>query len=569
MDRNPVAADVPAAARSPRASAGEATPKPAPQDGSADSVKLWRSPLALGLLGGLLLWAALPPLDLSPLAWLAPLPWIMLIQQRSLNGRRPYLQIWAAGFVFWLAAIYWLTLPHWATSIGWLALSFYLALYLPAFIGLTRVAVHRLRLSVVIAAPLVYLGLELARAHLLTGFSMTGLGHSQYRWTTLAQIADLAGIGGVGAVMVLVAAALARMIPVEGRKTVWWPLLSAGVVLGLCLGYGQLRMSEIPARPGPKVALIQGSIDITMKMDERKIQPNLMQYYNLTRDALSRADDLDLIVWPETMFRYPWLTFEAGSQPPADSGWTVQDAEDFSQRAVQSWTGSFGVPILLGIDTIHTTSDRPSEPMRFNSALYFDRDSQSGTRYDKVHRVMFGEYVPFADWFPWLYRLTPLPGGLNPGAGPAVIAAPSHQAGTVRYAPNICFESTLSHLIRGQVEKLRAEGEEPDVLVNLTNDGWFWGSSELEMHLSCGVFRAIECRKPFLIAANTGISAWIDSQGRVLAKGPKRATDVIIADTRLDDRRSPYLVIGDWPAAICLAFCIGLAWIGWCRREPT
>ncbi len=139
----------------------------------------------------------------------------------------------------------------------------------------------------------------------------------------------------------------------------------------------------------------------------------------------------------------------------------------------------------------------------------------------------------------------------------------------VRYAPNICFESTLSHLIRGQVEALRGEGAEPDVLVNLTNDGWFWGSSELEMHLSCEVFRAIECRKPFLIAANTGISAWIDSQGRVLAAGPKRATAVIIAATRLDDRRSPYLVIGDWPAGFCLAFCVGLAWIGWRRRKAT
>ena len=84
-----------------------------------------------------------------------------------------------------------------------------------------------------------------------------------------------------------------------------------------------------------------------------------------------------------------------------------------------------------------------------------------------------------------------------------------------RIAPNICYETVLSHVIRGQVNALTAEGREPDVLINLTNDGWFWGSSELDMHLACGVFRAVECRKPLLIAANTGFSAWIDGDGRI------------------------------------------------------
>ncbi len=87
---------------------------------------------------------------------------------------------------------------------------------------------------------------------------------------------------------------------------------------------------------------------------------------------------------------------------------------------------------------------------------------------------------------------------------------------------------------------MAAEGKEPDILVNLTNDGWFWGSSELDMHLACGVFRAVECRKPFLIAANTGFSAWIDGDGRIRRQGPRRAKDVIVAEPRLD--RPPQLV---------------------------
>src|ERR1700736_1696389 len=78
------------------------------------------APLAVALSGSALLWAALPPLNLWPLGWLAPVPWIWLARQRSLGGRRPYAQICFAGFAFWLAALYWMTLPHWATTFGWL-----------------------------------------------------------------------------------------------------------------------------------------------------------------------------------------------------------------------------------------------------------------------------------------------------------------------------------------------------------------------------------------------------------------------------------------------------------------
>jgi apolipoprotein N-acyltransferase len=123
----------------------------------------------------------------------------------------------------------------------------------------------------------------------------------------------------------------------------------------------------------------------------------------------------------------------------------------------------------------------------------------------------------------------------------------------------------LSHVIRGQVNALAAEGREPDILINLTNDGWFWGSSELDLHLMCGVFRAVECRKPLLIAANTGFSAWIDGDGRIESQGPRRAEDVIIAEPRLDRRRSWYLHHGDWFAGACLAITIALALAGWTR----
>ncbi len=129
----------------------------------------------------------------------------------------------------------------------------------------------------------------------------------------------------------------------------------------------------------------------------------------------------------------------------------------------------------------------------------------------------------------------------------------------MRIAPNICYENTIPHLIRGHVSELRARNEEPDLLINLTNDGWFFGSTELDLHLACAVFRAVECRKPFLIAANTGFSAAIDANGVIQNQARRRETDLLVVTPELDSRRSPYLTLGDLPAWGCLALTLGLA----------
>jgi len=174
-----------------------------------------------------------------------------------------------------------------------------------------------------------------------------------------------------------------------------------------------------------------------------------------------------------------------------------------------------------------------------------------------MHPVMFGEYIPLADWFPFLYRITPLTGGLTTGR-----RAAAQKLGDFRFAPNICYETVIPHLIRRQMLELKTAGEEPDVMVNITNDGWFRGSSELDMHLACGVMRAIEMRKPLVIAANTGFSANIDADGRIIEQGPRRDSAVLIADVRLDNRDSFYLRYGDWFSGLCLLACGGLAFVG-------
>ncbi len=523
----------------------------------------YHSTFGYALAGAVVLWAALPPLDLWLLGWTAPVWWVLLIRQEHLGGRRPYGALWLAGFLFWLAVLHWLRLPHPATSLGWVALSFYFAFYLPMFVGLSRVAVHRLRVPVILAAPIVWTGLELARGHLLTGMTMASLGHTQYRWITLVQLSDLAGAYGVSFVVMLVAACLARMIRCNGWPLAVWPLVPAVAVLAATLLYGHLRMSGDYTMPGARIALIQGSIDTKLKEGPGKRGFIFRHYCELSQQAVRQYAELDLVVWPETMFREPLITYQQNARKPElFKDWSqgqfqraIGQSARRSRQAMGKLARALDVPLVLGVDHHYFG---PEGMQLFNSAALVSREGKLVPPvYNKIHLVMFGEYVPFAGYFPCLQRLTPLPVSLTAGDEPV-----SFDVAGLRIAPNICYETVLPHVIRRQVNILRAGGAEPDVLVNLTNDGWFWGSSELDMHLICGVFRAVECRKPLLIAANTGFSAWIDGDGRILRRGRRRATDIILAEVRPDRRGSWYLRHGDWPAGICLVACVLLAVLG-------
>jgi apolipoprotein N-acyltransferase len=520
---------------------------------------------SVAMVGSLLMWAALPPLDLWPLAWIAPVPWLLLIRQERLTGRRPYRTIWLAGFLFWMGVLHWIRLPFWADAFGWLALSIYLAFYIPVFVGLTRVAVHRLGISMIVAAPIVWTGLELAKGQLLSGFTMGSLGHTQFRWLAFIQAADIVSGYGIGGLVILGAACIARMIPWDSRRWSLWPLAPVVAMFAMTLIYGHLRIAALadPDARTARVALVQGSTDITMKMNPGAAQEIFNDYLRLSRQAVIQAArdsdrPLDLIVWPETMFRGSLHSFEPGFRPnDAVSQSDVDKYVEGTKLATEllaTTARELGAPLLIGLGRTHWLAGGRSK--HFNTAQFVAADGGLLGHYDKMHLVMFGEYVPLADQFPFLYSLTPLPGGLTPGKAPY-----SEEVHDLHYAPNICYETTIPHVIRRQVNEA-ASGEEPDVLVNLTNDGWFWGSSELDLHLMCSVFRAIECRKPVLIAANTGFSAWIDATGRIVKQAKRHDEDIIIADVQRGPGGSFYLHFGDLPSLVCLLACGGLAIVG-------
>jgi apolipoprotein N-acyltransferase len=564
-----------------------------------------RTTLAIGLAGSAMMWAALPPLALGWLGWIAPVPWLLLVRANELPGRRPYRSLYSAGCAFWLAAIYWLSLPHPAVIPLWIILAAYLSIYLPVFVSLSRVAVHRLRMPLWVAAPIVWTGLELARAHLLTGFLMGSLAHTQAHWTKLIQISDLFGEYGVDFLVMLGAACIATALPAESaaayRHSVNVPpasslsaisndprfrfhplaLIPAAIAVIATLVYGNFRVAASYANrsesraAGPRVALIQGNALALWKTDDAKQSQIMRDYIGLSEQAIAKAKSygdkrpLDLIVWPETMYRNRIREFEPGFQLPTDVDRTTDEIAAADRRELIQLAGYLHTPILVGIDRVRflTSKETPSDhpPFRgYNSAALVTADGKLFTTYDKMHLVMFGEYVPFARWVPFLNQISTLTGNVEAGDQPVAMCT-----GGYCFVPNICYETVFPHTIRSQVATLERNGEQPDVLVNITNDAWYWGSSGLDMHLACGVFRAVETRLPLVIAANGGISAYIDSLGRIQAQSPRSMSDVIVADVEPGSLQSWYVRFGDWFAGTCLLCCVALAIISWRRKPPS
>jgi apolipoprotein N-acyltransferase len=283
------------------------------------------------------------------------------------------------------------------------------------------------------------------------------------------------------------------------------------------------------------------------------------------------------MIWPESVFMsvFPQYTAEdEQSLPEGVSPNRLALAQEEFQQHCASTVAAVnqqasviageprGIAQVMGSMTVGFA---PEKIARYNSAFLLSPEGQLAADYHKMHPVMFGEYIPFGETWPWIYRLTPMPEGLTRGK-----QAEAFAVGDYKIAPSICFESTVPHLIRRQIVDLERRGQSPDMLVSVTNDGWFWGSAQLDLHYQCAVMRAVEHRRPMLVAANTGFSVAVDGSGRVLAKGPRRDVATLFVDVPPDGRFSPYTFYGDYPAVLCLTFAAACAVVGIrSRRRDT
>ena len=549
-------------------------------------------------------WAALllslPPVGVCWLAFVALVPLVRQI----LNPERPkwlYTHLWICGTLFWLCEAHFVRYPHPVNYVLWGAMACYLGVYLPLFVSVSRVWLYRIlpslfpRLSTTTAAlfvlPLTWAACDILRYWIFTGYFMSSLCHAFYLWTPFIQTADLMGEWGTTATVVFLGVCLATCVRrQDGRlRPRWTPILAAALMCAGIFSYGFWRMSQpCEAIPNTNLALLQGNIPAQLFVDEAQVRATEEQYFGLVRQAILQAQaenrPIDLLVFPESIYRHPVIFEEPNALQPPDLldendqpmspeefRYRLHAAAEFTQDNLRTFTRICGLPIITGCG-VEVYS--PIGVKSYNTAIYVQPQGAETVEalrdacYHKMHLVPFGEYIPFMRtlrrWKPDIVRLSPIGPGGEMGDCPVAFEIPTQSGTPVIASMNICFESAVGRLLRRQLSTLRKDGVEPQFLLNVTNNGWFKQSNETKLHLACGVFRTIENRKPLLTAANFGISSVIDSNGRILEQLPTGGTGVLLTPAYRDslNRHTLFAYTGHLSLWFPLVFFLAGAFVG-------
>ena len=342
-------------------------------------------------------------------------------------------------------------------------------------------------------------------------------------WPAMVQLADVVGERGVSALMALTAGLFAHAIRRRGDRPRALKLAAAGALVPLAmLAHGAWRMASIEAvraaAPTVKIALVQPSIGASERWERARAESIVAKLSALTQSAESKGPALT--IWPEAA--YPFILQHSSRRSPIGS-WAIL------QEGVRG-------PVLTGAVTSDGTDS-------YNSAVVAFPDGSLSAPYDKMHLLWFGESVPLADEIPWLRRTFARGVGLSAGRGQVALVA-----GPVRASVLNCFEDTIPMAGR------EAMTVRPNVLVNITNDAWFAGSEESELHLRMAAMRSVESRRDLVRAVNYGPTSWVDATGRVRARWPGAFAGVLMVEPALLDTPLTFFSrFGDWPTAILLA----------------
>jgi apolipoprotein N-acyltransferase len=496
----------------------------------------------LALLSGFMLTASFAPSPFYFLAWFALVPLL-----KSLENEPPAAALglgFAAGLTHYLTLIYWviIVMGHYGhlplpVSVGILILfSLYLAIY-PALFAWGYSLIGRSFLGSLKTAAL-WVALEYVRANILTGFPWCLLGHTQYMNLEAIQVADLVGAYGTSFVIVLSSTLIYGLL--LERNLDRWKREAPVVLLTLAvvLGYGFYRMSDSrPPRATLKIAIAQGNIDQSIKWNPAYQEKTVQIYRTLTLQ--SRSFGPDLVVWPETAVP---LFF--------------QDGEPLA-RSVLNTAREAGTYIIFGSPAYRREKGSVSF---FNRAYLASPNGEIIGSYDKVHLVPFGEYVPMKRFLPFVQRLVVAAGDFLPGDKVAPLKFPKAAAGVL-----ICFESIFPELGRELTENGAT------LLVNLTNDAWYGMSSAPFQHFSMAVFRAVENRRPVIRAANTGISAFILPNGKILEQSDLFKEALLTREIPLPDPGlTLYTRWGDFFAiALTIISAVNIFFAYWYTRRAT
>lgn len=447
--------------------------------------------LAAAFGAGVLSALALPPVHAVPVLLLAFPVLLILATTRERGWRGAALVGFAWGWGHHLAGIYWVTHAiltdvetfWWLVPLAAPALAIPLALFVvPPVLAARALPPGWPR---VLGFAGAWVLSELARGVLFTGFPWNLMG-SVWAFAALpVQGAALVGVHGLSLATVLLAC-----LPLLGRGR---PLLGGAVAVAAVAALGAWRLAEAPpptdhTAPMPRLVLVQGNVAQQVKWREDQRMAIFQRYLDLTADAADRAATDNpgrtvVAIWPETAS--PFLL--------------AQDAE--AKRLIAEALPP-GAVLLAGTVRGEWGEDRVLRRV-FNSLVALDDQGAVAALFDKFHLVPFGEYMPLSGLIP----IRMVVGGMDfsAGPGPETLSVP----GVPPFGALICYEVIFPGAVTPRPR--------PAWLLNITNDAWFGMSSGPWQHLASARMRAVEEGLPLVRAAQTGVSAVFDAQGRRLA----------------------------------------------------
>ncbi len=494
------------------------------------------------------LWLTLPALLLVTDAGMRAPPgtWRWSPWRKSAAGRAAEAGWWF-GFGYHLVGLFWIgeaflveaEVFAWLMPLAVTLLPAGLALFTALATAGLALAHWRTPVDRVLVLALTFGGSEWLRGHILTGFPWNVLGYALTWPLALMQNAAVLGIYGLTVVVVVIFAAPYTLLSRERRRHRWQLPLAGVAALITMFAAGQVRLAALPmsaeTRSGPLIRIVQPSISQRDRMqaeNQRRIFDRHLELSQTAPDGtFDAAAGIDVIVWPEVA-----MPFAPLAQPVA-----MSEIGTLLQGPTRLISGALRVA--------------PDEPgMRrsvYNSLLVFEGGipARHIAAYDKIKLVPFGEYLPAQDLLEWigLQQLTRQRGGFSKGREPRVLL---EVPGLGRVLPLICYEAVFPGLLAP------AMGQ-PDLMLTLTNDGWFGTTTGPRQHYHQGRVRAVETGVPLIRASTNGISALVDPLGRERGRLDLNAVGTI--DVRLPPTLPPtaYLRWGD-SAALLLMLAIGV-----------
>ncbi len=563
--------------------------------------------MALALVSALLIFVALPPYDLWPLGWISLVPLLLAIHK--VGPREALLLGGLAGTVANYLAFRWcLELMNRFSKLGPLAylvmllMSLYQCIPWALWCGALRLPTRsagKLRMGVCLALSACSLVALEFFFPIIFPWYMANTQHSR------AEVVSPIELGGVSLLSLLIVAFslfLASVLvqgeveqgapiwPLPWRHSRWWLLLAALATFALpWLAHAALRSRvEAALSTSPKLAI--GLVQPNEWIGSHPSIQGLQAYQRMTekfvRECLSRGENLDIILWPESAVRTPPGKIErlpVGATEPViePSGRLLRYPLDIS-RIVPSYTmpadslaeegaveqddllaiqRGHSVPILFGstLEDINPAARGPipGRAPLYNCAILIDATGKVIGAVKKVKLLIFGETIPGSAYFPWVYKFLPSASALLPGTEAEVLSF-----GNARLGIMVCYEDLLPWFHYELAQK------SPHILLNITNDAWFGKTAESACHLALATLRAVEGRCYLIRSTPTGVSAVVDPWGQVVASIPIDQAGALRHEVTLLEVTTLFEMWGDWVAWLSLLLMVSLGAYCWSRRKP-